>query len=243
MRETILTIHYNCINENRKSTKSMFGGFQFVLLSRNLNCHNWAVHRYRLLVPSTIEKDVSILRRTYVPIFQDKKDNNHIFFDYELNEFFTTPQQKSSSIVYLSGFVGIVFYSFFKNVSIDVGLNPFAMVLLSIILGVTIGFISLKIMMNVINKSLAEKKIVLTLTKEQVREYIYEGKKQFKATHRLIMFLLFLSLFSSSFFLLMPHNLVMFLANIVFWAVLIILIWGVRPIKRRQVINQLIKEL
>ena len=183
------------------------------------------------------------MRRSYVPIFQDKKDNYHVFFDYELNEFFTTPQQKSSNIVYLSGFVGIVFYSFFKNVSINFGLNPFAMVLLSIILGVTIGFISLKIMMNIINKSLADKKIVLTPTKEEVREYIYEGKKQFKATHRVVMFVLFLSLFSSSFFHLMPHNLIMFLANIVFWAVLIILIWGVRPIKRRRIIIQLNKEL
>jgi hypothetical protein len=186
---------------------------------------------------------VSILKRTYVPIYQDRKDNHHIFFDYELNEFFTTPQRKNSSIVYLSGFVGIVFYSYFKNVSIDFGLNPFAMVLLSIFIGVTIGFISLKIMMNIINKGLAERKIVLSLTKEQVREYIYEGKKQFKATHRLIMFLLVLSLFSSSFFLLMPHNVIMFLANIVFCAVLIILIWGVRPIKRRKIITQLIKEL
>ena len=69
-------------------------------------------------------------------------------------------------------------------------------------------------MMNVINKSLAEKKIVLTLTKEQVTEYIYEGKQQFKATHRIVMFVLFLCLFSSSF-------------------LLIILIWGVRPVKRK----------
>lgn len=183
------------------------------------------------------------LRRSYVPICQDKEYNSQIFFDYEVNEFFTTPEQKSSSIVYLSGFVGIVLYSFLKNASIGVGLNPVTIVSLSIVLGVTIGFISLKIMMNAINKTLAEKKIVLTITKEQLKKYIYEGKNQYKKMHLIIMFLIFLSLFSSSFFLLMPHNLVMFFVNIIFWAVLIIFIWGVRPIKRRQVINQLMKEL
>ena len=183
------------------------------------------------------------MRRSYVPIFQDKKDNSHIYFDYELNEFFTTPQQQNNSIVYLSGFVGIIFYSFFKNASIGVGLNPFTIVSLSIFLGVTIGFISLKIMMNAINKSLAERKIVLTLTKKQLKEYIYEGKRQFKKMNHIIIFLIFLSLFSSSFFLLMPHNLIMFFVNIIFWAVLIIFIWGVRPIKRRKIINQLIEEL
>ena len=183
------------------------------------------------------------LRRSYVPICQDKEYNSQIFFDYEVNEFFTTPEQKSSSIVYLSGFVWIVLYSFLKNASIGVGLNPVTIVSLSIVLGVTIGFISLKIMMNAINKTLAEKKIVLTITKEQLKKYIYEGKNQYKKMHLIIMFLIFLSLFSSSFFLLMPHNLVMFFVNIIFWAVLIIFIWGVRPIKRRQVINQLMKEL
>ncbi|WP_210469898.1 hypothetical protein [Sporosarcina sp. 6E9] len=183
------------------------------------------------------------MKRTYIPVFPDRKDHsNSIFYDYELNEFFTTSQQKISSLAYLSGFVGIVFYSFFKNVSIDIGLNPFAMVLLSLLIGATIALITLKLTMNIINKGLAEKKIVLTLTKQQAREYIYEGNKQFKETYRVIIFVLFLNLVSAIFTLLMPHNFIMFLANIVFCAILIILIWGVRPIKRRQIITQLINE-
>lgn len=181
--------------------------------------------------------------RSYVPIFQDKKDNSHIYFDHESNEFFTTQQQKNSSIVYLSGFVGIVFYSFFKNFSLNIGLSPLSLVWLSLILGVIIGFASIKIMMNSINKSLAERKIVLTPTKEQLKEYITIGKKQFKTMYFIMIFLLFLCFLSSGFLLLVPYSVVLFLVNIIFGAVLIITIWAFRPIKRRQIINQLIKEL
>ena len=183
------------------------------------------------------------MRRPFVQIYQDKKYNAHIYFDYKEHEFFTNPEKKNSSIVYLSGFVGIIFYLFLKNVAFDIGLNPFTLVLLSVLVGVIIGFASLKLMMNSINKNLDEKKIVVTPTKEQLKEYIYEGKKQNKTMNFTIVFLLFLSLFSASFLFIMPESLLMFLLNIIFWAVFIIATWGIQPIKRRQVINQLIKEL
>ena len=183
------------------------------------------------------------MRRSFVPIFQNEKYNSHIYFDYEDNEFFTTLEKKNSSITYLSRFVGIIFYLFLKNVSFDIGLNPFIIVLLSIILGVIISFASLKLMMNVMNKSLDKRKIVLTPTKEQLKEYIYEGKKQFKKMIFIMIFLLFVSLLSSGILLFVPNSVLIFLVNIIFWAVLIIAIYAFRPIKRIQITNQLIKEL
>ena len=183
------------------------------------------------------------MRRTYVPIYQDKRYNTQIFFDYETNEFFTTPPQKKSIITYFSGFVGIVFYSYFKNVKFDIGLNPFTVVLLSIIFGVIISFVSIKLFMNVINKGLKTKKILLTPTKDQVKEYIYEGKKQSKTMYFISIFILSFSLMCSLILLIMPNSALFLILNPMIWAVLIIVIWGVRPIKKIQVYKQLKNEL
>lgn len=179
------------------------------------------------------------MKRTYVPIYQDKRQNSQIYFDYETNEFFTTPPQKNSSLPYLSGFAGIVFYVFFKNASLDIGLNPFTVVLLSIILGFILGFITVKLFKNAINKGLKTKKILLTPTVDQVKNYIIEGKKQSKTLYFMSIFLLLLSLLCSLILLIMPNSVLFNIMNPMIWAVLILVIWAVRPIKKFQVYKQL----
>lgn len=182
------------------------------------------------------------MRRSYVPFYQDKKYKSHIYFDYEENEFFTTPEQKNSSIVYLSGFVGVVFYAFFKNISFDIGLNPFNLVLLTMIIGAIIGFASIKFAMNAINKGLKTGKILVYPTKEQLKEYINMGKKQYKALLYMIIFLFFLSLLCSVILYFMPISVLFILITPASWAILIIVIWAVRPIKKNQVYKHLKSE-
>jgi hypothetical protein len=186
---------------------------------------------------------IKSMRRSYVPIYQDKKYNSQIYFDYEANEFFTTPEQKPSSLIYLSGFVGIVFYAFFKNISFDIGLNPSTIVLLCMILGTILGFASIKLAMNVINKGLKTGKISVVPTKEQIKEYINMGKKQSTTMFFMIIFLLFLSLVCSLILYFMPTSALFILITPASWAILIIFIWAVRPIKKIQVYNQLKSEL
>ena len=179
------------------------------------------------------------MRRSYVPIFQDKEYNSQIFFDYEANEFFTTPEQKNSSITYLSGFVGIILYSFFKNVSFDIGIDPFTLVFLSIILGVIISIASIKLIMNVTNKGLKKIKILIIPTTEQIKEYIYEGRKQSKKLLYMILFLFFLSMIGSIMLFFLPNSVLFFFLNIAIWAAFIVSTWAVRPIKKIQVYKHL----
>ena len=181
------------------------------------------------------------MRRSYVPICQDKECNSQIFFDYEVNEFFTTPKQKNSSIVYLSGFVGIVLYSFLKNVSFDIGLDPFTLVFLIIMIGVIISITSIKLIMSVTNKGLKKSKILIIPTREQIKEYIYEGKKQSKTLFYMIIFLLFLSLLCSVILYFMPASVLFVLITPASWAISIIVTWAVRPVKKIQVYKQLEK--
>ena len=96
--------------------------------------------------------------RSYVAIYQDKEFNSHLYFDFEMNEFFTIAERKNSGLVVLTSSVAILFYAFMSKVSLDIGFNPFNIVLISMILGMIIGFISVKLTSNAINKIKEKKK-------------------------------------------------------------------------------------
>ena len=183
------------------------------------------------------------MRRPFVAIYQDKKYNSHLYFDYEVNEFFTIAERKNSGLVFLTSFVGIIFYSFMKNISFDIGLNPFSIVFISMTLGMIIGFISAKLTSSAINKGLEQRKKMMNPTDEQLKKYIYEGKKQFKTVIFIITFLLFFNLLSAILLLFMPKSVLLFISNIAMWAVLILVVWLIRPIKRIQIYHQLKREL
>ena len=183
------------------------------------------------------------MRRSYVAIFQDKKYNSHLYFDYELNEFFTIAERKNSGLVFLTSFVGIIFYSFLKNISLDIDLNPFSIVFISMTLGMIIGFISVKLTSRAINKGLERRRKLMNPTDEQLKKYIFEGKKQFKTVVLMITFLLFFNLLSAILLIFMPKSVLLLISNIAMWAILILVIWLIRPIKRIQVYKQLKSEL
>lgn len=179
------------------------------------------------------------MRRSYVAIYQDKKYNTHLYFDYELNDFFTIAERKNSGLVFLTSFVGIIFYSFMKNISFDIGLNPFSMVFISMTLGMILGFISVKLTSSAINKGLERRKKMKNPTDEQLKKYIFEGNKQFKTMVFMIVFLLFFNLLSAILLLFMSESVLLFISNIAMWAILILVIWLIRPIKRIQVYKHL----
>ena len=181
--------------------------------------------------------------RSYVAIYQDKEFNSHLYFDFEMNEFFTIAERKNSGLVVLTSFAAILFYAFMSKVSLDIGLDPFSLVLISMVLGIIIGFICVKLTSNAINKGLKQRKKVMNPTGEQLKGFIKEGKKQFKTLVFIIIFLLFFNLLSATLLLIMPDSVLLMISTIAMWAVLILVVWLIRPIKRTLVYKRLQSEL
>ena len=184
------------------------------------------------------------MKRSYVPFYQDKESKSHIFFDYEANEFFTTPPQKQSILPYFSGFAGLVLYSSFKDISFNTGLSPLTIVFLSIVLGAILSLVSIKLIMKVTNKNLEKVKILVNPTNEEFRKYIFQGKRQFKTFIYIMIFMFFLSMTGSIILLfIMPKSVLFFFLSIAIWAVAIVCAWAIRPIKKVQVYRRLEREL
>ena len=181
--------------------------------------------------------------RSYVAIYQDKDHNSHLYFEFERNEFFTIAERKNSGLVVLTSFVAILFYAFMSKVSLDIGLKPFSIVMISMVLGVIIGFICVKLTSNAINKGLKLRKKSMNPTEEQLERYIKEGKKQFKTLIFIIIFLLFLNLLTTTLLLIMPESVLLMISTIAMWAVLILVVWLIRPIKRTLVYKKIKSEL
>ena len=181
--------------------------------------------------------------RSYVAIYQDKEVNSHLYYDFEMNEFFTIAERKNSDLVFLTSFVAILFYTFMSKVSLDIGLKPFSIVLICMVLVIIIGFIGVKLTSNAIYKGLKQRKKVMNPTGEQLKSYIKEGKKQFKTLVFIIIFLLFSNLLSATLLLIMPESVLLMISTIAMWAILILVVWLIRPIKRTLVYKQLKSEL
>ena len=114
---------------------------------------------------------------------------------------------------------------------------------LSIILGAIISIASIKLIMNVTKKGLKKSKILIIPTKEQIKEYIYEGRKQSKRLLYMLIFLFFLSMIGSIILFFMPTNVLFIFITPAGWAISIIATWAVRPVKKIQVYKQLKSEL
>ncbi|MBO1911956.1 hypothetical protein J4G37_45090, partial [Microvirga sp. 3-52] len=178
------------------------------------------------------------LGRSYVAIYQDKELNSHLYFDFEMNEFFTIAERKSSGLVVITSFVAILFYAFMSKASLDIGLKPVSIVWICMVLGTIIGFISVKLTTNAINKGLKKRRKAVNPTGEQLNKYIQEGKKQFKTLVFIIIFILFFNLLTATLLLIMPESLLLMLSTIAMWAVFILVVWLIRPIKRTLVYKQ-----
>src|SRR5699024_5287527 len=183
------------------------------------------------------------MARSYVAIYQNKKLNYFIYYDFEKREFFKIAQRENKLLFSLIPLVSIVFYSLMRNVSLGVNINPFNMLLISSIIGITLGFISVKLTNRSIEKGLEHRKVVIHPTDQELEMYLFEGKKQLHILFFMMLFLLFVLFIASVFLLFMPQNVLMFLASIALWGIIILCVWAIRPIKRSQVRKQLEIEL
>ncbi|GIO23671.1 hypothetical protein [Oceanobacillus sp. J11TS1] len=183
------------------------------------------------------------MSRSYVAIYQNKESNYFLYFDFKKHEFFSVAERQNQSKILLISFVSIVFYALMKNVSFGMAINPLKILLIVSILGIMLGYISIKLTNRGIEKGLEHRKEVVHPTNQELREYLFEGKKQFNVLVFIILFL-FLCVFLSAVFLyFMPQSVLMFLVNIGFWAISILVTWLIRPIKRSQAHKQLEEKL
>jgi len=136
-------------------------------------------------------------------------------------------------------FSSIVFYAIMKNVSLGIVINPLKMLFIASILGIILGYISIKLTDRAIEKGLERRKEVIHPTNQELREYLSEGKKQSQVLVFIILLLFFLVFLSAALLYFMPQSVLMFLINIGMWAVSMLAVWGVRPIKRNQAHKQL----
>lgn len=188
-------------------------------------------------------KGCARVSRSYVAIYQNKESNYFLYFDFKKHEFFSVAERQNQSKILLISFVSIVFYALMKNVSFGMAINPLKILLIVSILGIMLGYISIKLTNRGIEKGLEHRKEVVHPTNQELREYLFEGKKQFNVLVFIILFL-FLCVFLSAVFLyFMPQSVLMFLVNIGFWAISILVTWLIRPIKRSQAHKQLEEKL
>ena len=179
------------------------------------------------------------MARSYVAIYQNKKINYFVYYDVENHQFFKIAERDQKSLIALTSFVSIVFYAFMKDMSFAIDVNPFMMLLLSSMIGITLGYISIKLTDRAIEKGLPHRKEVIHPTEQELKMYLIEGKKQFRILVYMMLFLMFCMFLSLLMLYFMPQSVLMFLVNILFWVVIMVPIWAIRPIKRNQVRKQL----
>ena len=179
------------------------------------------------------------MARSYVAIYQNKKINYFVYYDVENHQFFKIVEREQKSLIALTSFVSIVFYALMKDMSFAIDVNPFKMLLLSSMVGIILGYISVKLTDRAIEKGLPHRKKVIHPTEQELKMYLIEGKKQFRILVYMMLFLIFCMFLSLLMLYFMPQSVLMFLVNIVFWVVIIVSIWAIRPIKRNQVRKQL----
>lgn len=185
------------------------------------------------------------MNRFYVPFYLNKKHNITIYYDYEAKHFFKSPGGKQSSyITILSGTVGVIVYVLLKDMMLDIGeQNALFMVLFSFIFSCFLTIASIFGIGYAIKKNKDKIEMIKTPSKSEVLHFVQEGEKWLKSTVLLILFLLSISLINVLLLLSEPTSGLLFLTNTLLWTVLFILLWGVRPLKRKVIYKRFKKEL
>src|SRR5699024_1841297 len=142
-------------------------------------------------------------------------------------------------MILLTSFASIVFYAVMKNVSFGIGINPLNILFIAGVLGILLGYISINLTKRAIEKGLERRKEVIHPTNREMRDYLFERKKQYKVLVFVILLLFFFIFLSAVLLYFMPQSVLMFLVNIGSWVVSMLSDWLIRPIKRSQAHKQL----
>lgn len=185
------------------------------------------------------------MARSFVPFYHKKTENFTLYYDYEENHFFKSKVGKQHPLLpILSGTAGIIVYALFKDMVIDLGFTyPISVVLFSLFISCILAFGAIGGLIYTMKKYLANHKIIVTLSKEEIMYYLHEGEQWLKSKMSLLSILFFFVLINVLFLLLVPSSGLFFFTNTGLSAALIILIWGIRPIKRKRIYKQFKKEI
>lgn len=185
------------------------------------------------------------MARSFVPFHHKKTENFTLYYDYEADHFFKSKVGKQHLFLpVLSGTAGIVIYALFKNKVLDWGFTyPISVVLFSLFISCVLALGTIGGINYSTRKYLDDYKVIVTLSEEEVRHYLQEGKQWLKSTMLLFWFIAFFVILNIGILLLVPNSGLFFFTNTGLSAVLIILIWSIRPIKRRKIYKKFKKEM
>src|SRR5699024_11688720 len=110
-------------------------------------------------------------------------------------------------------------------------------------ISITIVFISDISTSISIDKNMDHRKKIMHVMNQELIQYLLEGKKQFFIQILLTLLMCFFGTICAIVILLMPQNVLMLICNIGSWAISVILVWAIRPIKRIQIHIRLKSEL
>src|SRR5699024_1965742 len=181
------------------------------------------------------------MKRSFVPFFHDDTKRITIYYDYKAQYFFKSHTGKlPANLAIYSGTTGVVFYSLIKNFTLPLDLQyPQLTVLISFIIGCLLALGVIGIVLYFIQKHLSENKNIIRIPYDQITYYIEEGEKWLKSTFKLIIYLLLGTFANTLMLMIAPMSGLLFVTHSIFWFAFIILVWTVRPFKRRKIYNQL----
>src|SRR5699024_3232864 len=188
------------------------------------------------------ERKYNIMKRTYVPFYLNKTTNTTYFYDYKKQLFFTKSRNKQQNgcLPILAGMVGVLFFVVFKDFVIQIGSgNGCLVILLSLLLSSILAF---GMMYGIRYLSKDQEKLyeeIVHPNEEEIQNYICEGRKWLRTTLYLVLVLFLFNVVSILFLILMPNNGLLFFSNTVLWAILLFMVWTIRPIKRNTLYRHL----
>lgn len=180
------------------------------------------------------ERGSTYMAKTYVAIYQNKELNYTIYFDFKENEIFLITEQINKPVILAMSSFSLIFYVTMKNISFDLVIDPLSILLITSVLGIVLGYLSIKLINKAVDKGLDQKKKVIHPTSQELLKYIYDGRKQTRILVFIIPILFFLVFLSSILLYFVPQSVVMFLATIGIWPASIVSAWIASPIKRSQ---------
>lgn len=181
----------------------------------------------------------------FVPFYLDKSNNKTIYYDYKEKQFFSSGTGKQSSFftsftIGFSGLIGTILYYLMSNIGFH---SPITIVLFSLIIGGILACVSIGVTLYTIKKHLEQKKIILTLSEGEVNYFNEEGKKWYNTTLKIIFFLLSVTFVNSILLYWEQTKAVLFFMNTLFFLIFVIVVWVLRPMKRRTIYKHFQKEL
>lgn len=185
------------------------------------------------------------MNRSYIPFYLNKANNITIYYDYEEKHFFKSQASKQSSfITILSGTAGVILYALFKDTVLNIGIqNPSFIILFSLFISCILAFGTIWGIGYTIEKNKDKIELITTPSKDDLKMYVQEGRKWLISTILLIVFLFAIVLMNVLLLLLFPISGLLFFTNTLLWATFIILVWSVRPLKRREIYKRFNEQL